>query len=154
MRLINIQRAVLFIFVFCTFFLPNCSEQQRTNLRSKPNAIGTPGQTLIVIEEELWNSEVGDSIRYNLAAAYPLLPAPEPMLDLTNLKFDDMRDIKFQWKNIIFVGDFESDAATTQFIKTAIGEEATERAKQDVNYNYATQSDRWAKNQQIAFFVC
>jgi hypothetical protein len=151
MRLIYVQRAVLLVFVFCTFFLPNCSEQQRTNLRSTPNAIGTPCQTLVVIEDGLWNSAVGDSIRYCLGAAYPLLPAPEPMLDLTNLKFDDMRDIKFQWKNIIFIGDFESESSTAQFIKEAVGEEAIAKAKKDVNYNYATQNDRWAKNQQVAF---
>jgi hypothetical protein len=151
MRLIYVQRAVLLVFVFCTFFLPNCSEQQRTNLRSTPNAIGTPCQTLIVIEDELWNSAVGDSIRYRLGAAYPLLPAPEPMLDLTNLKFDDMRDIKFQWKNIIFIGDFESESSTSLFIKEAVGEEAVVKAKGDLNYNYATQNDRWAKNQQVAF---
>jgi hypothetical protein len=151
MRLIHVQRAVLFVFVFCTFFLPNCSEQQRSNLSSTPNAIGTPCQTLVVIEDELWNSAVGDSIQYCLGAAFQLLPAPEPMLDLTNIKFDDMRDIKFQWKNIIFIGDFENESSTTQFIKEAVGEEAIAKAKEDINYNYATQNDRWAKNQQVAF---
>ena len=151
MRLIYLQRAVLFVFVFCTFFLPNCSEQQRSTLRSKPNAIGTPAQTLVVIEKELWDSPVGDSIRYNLGAAYPLLPAPEPMLDLTNIKFDDMRDIKFQWKNIIFIGDFENQSPTSNFIKRTIGEEALLKLNEDVNYNYAAQSDRWAKNQQVAY---
>ncbi|MFT6148601.1 MAG: hypothetical protein ACJAUH_001287 [Saprospiraceae bacterium] len=151
MRLIYLQRAVLFVFVFCTFFLPNCSEQQRSTLRPKPNAIGTPAQTLIVIEQELWDSPVGDSIRYNLGAAFPLLPAPEPILDMTNIKFEDMRDIKFQWKNIIFVGDLESQSETAQFIKKTIGEEAEASAAEDINYNYAAQNDRWAKNQQIAY---
>ena len=151
MRLIYLQRVVLFVFIFCTFFLPNCTEQQKGTFRSKPSAIGTPGQTLIIIEPELWNSAVGDSIRYNLAAAYPLLPAPEPILDLTPIKFDDMRTIKFQWKNIIFVTNLEKSSSDVVFTKETLGQEALGKVKTDSTYNYATQTDRWAKGQQVAY---
>lgn len=151
MRLIYVQRVLLFIFMICTFLLPNCSDQQRSAMRSKPSAIGTPGQTLVIIDPDLWASEVGDSLRYNLAAAYPLLPAPEPILDLTPIQFDEMVSIKFQWKNIIFVSDLDSESSEAKFTRKTIGEEAVADAKSNVNYNYATQNDRWAKNQQIAF---
>lgn len=151
MRLIHIQRVLLSVFVICTFLLPNCSNQQRSSLRSKPAAIGTPGQTLIVIDNDLWASEVGDSLRYNLGEAYKLLPAPEPILDLTPVQMDDMLSIKYQWKNIVFVSDLDSKSSEAKFTRETIGDDGVTNAKASPNYNYATQSDRWAKNQQIAF---
>lgn len=151
MRLIYAQRIVFAIFIFCTFFLPNCSEQQRSNLRSLPSALGSPAQTLVVVDSDFSGSIVGDSILFNFAAAYPLLPAPEPMLDLTTLKFDDFFGMKQQWRNIIFICNFDNPSPIVNFVKNTIGEEAVQNAKDNPDFNYASQNNRWAKNQQVAF---
>lgn len=151
MRLIYVQRIVLAVFVFCTFFLPNCSDQQRSSLRSMPSALGSPTQTLVIVDSDFNESVVGDSILFNFEAAYPLLPAPEPMLDITILKFDDFFGMKQQWRNIIFLCDFDNPSPIVDFVKKTIGEEAVQSAKDNPSYNYASQNDRWAKNQQVAF---
>lgn len=151
MRLIYAQRIVLAIFVFCTFFLPNCSEQQRSSLSSLPFSIGSPTQTLVVVDKSFEGTVVGDSILFNFEAAYPLLPAPEPMLDISILKFDDFFGIKQQWRNIIFLCDFDKSSPMVDFVQKTIGEEAVQSAKENPDYNFASQSDRWARNQQVAF---
>lgn len=151
MRLIYAQRIVFAIFIICTFFLPNCSEQQRSSLSSKPFSIGSPTQTLLVVDEDFGGTIVGDSILFNFQAAYPLLPAPEPMLDVTVLKFDNFFGMKQQWRNIIFICDFDKPSPMVNFVQETIGEEAVQSAKDNPQYNFGSQTDRWARNQQVAF---
>lgn len=151
MRLIYAQRIMFAVFIFCTFFLPNCSDQQRNSLQSLPTALGSPTQTLLVVDDDFEGTIVGDSILFNFEAAYPLLPAPEPMLDLTTLKFDDFFGMKQQWRNIIFIANFDEPSPLVDFIKNTIGEEAVQNAKDNPDFNYASQNNRWAKNQQVGF---
>ena len=151
MRLIHAQRIMFAVFIFFTFFLPNCSDQQRSGLRSLPTALGSPTQTLLVVDSDFDGTVIGDSILFNFQAAYPLLPAPEPMLDLTVLKFDDFFGMKQQWRNIIFIANLDEPSAIVDFIKNTIGEEAVQNAKDNPDFNYAAQNDRWAKNQQVGF---
>ncbi len=129
MRLIHAQRIMFAVFIFFTFFLPNCSDQQRSGLRSLPTALGSPTQTLLVVDNDFDGTVVGDSILFNFQAAYPLLPAPEPMLDLTVLKFDDFFGMKQQWRNIIFIANLDEPSAIVDFIENTIGEEAVQNAK-------------------------
>jgi len=151
MRLIYVQRILLFVFVVSTFLLPNCTKQQRSTLSSLPTAIGTPGQVLVVIEPELANSNVGDSIMYLLEALYQPLPAPEPVLDVTLIPFDKLTDIKFQWKNILFIGDLSVDNSIAGFIEKSLGRENTNEAELTPSLNFASQKDRWAKGQNIMY---
>lgn len=151
MRLIHAQSRTLTVFIFITFLFSSCTDKQRSNLRSLPTALGTPTQTLLVVDNSFEGTVVGDSILFNFEAAYPLLPAPEPMLDLTILKFDDFFGMKQQWRNIIFIADFDKPSAIVKFVQETIGEEAVQQAKSNPDYNYASQNDRWAKNQQVAF---
>lgn len=151
MRLIYVQRIMLFVFVVCTFFLPNCTKQQRNTLNSKPTAIGTPGQVLIVIDPSLANTSIGDSIMYLLEAPYQLLPSPEPVLDVTLIPFADMTSIKYQWKNIIFIGDLSEDKAIAGFIEKSLGRENTNEAELNPSLNFASQKNRWAKGQNVMY---
>jgi hypothetical protein len=149
------MKKITFVRMLCYCFavvaLSSCTDQQRKSFSSMPLAIGTPCQTLIIIDPTLANSVVSDSISYNLEAAFPLLPAPEPMLDLTPMAFDDMTEIKFQWKNIIFVADLSEKSALTDFVMASIGTENAEKAAKNPATNFALQKNRWAKNQQILF---
>ncbi len=151
MRLIYVQRIMLFVFVVCTFFLPNCTKQQRNTFKSLPTAIGTPGQVLIVIEPELANSSVGDSIMYLLEALYQPLPSPESVLDVTLIPFDKMTDIKRQWKNVLFIGDLSDNNSILGFIENTLGKENTAEAKATPSLNFASQKDRWAKGQNVMY---
>lgn len=151
MRLIYVQRILLFVFVVSTFFLPNCTKQQRQSFASLPTAIGTPGQILVVIEPALAKSAVGDSIIYLLEAPYQILPAPEPVLDVTLISFDDMTDIKYQWKNILFITDLSVDNNVAGFVEKALGREHTNEAETNPSLNFASQKARWAKEQNVMF---
>jgi hypothetical protein len=151
MRLIYVQRIMLFVFVVSTFLLPNCTKQQRNSFTAQPIAIGTPGQVLVVIEPELANSVVGDSIMYLLERLYQPLPAPEPVLDVTLIPFDKMTDIKYQWKNIIFIADLSENNSIAGFIEKSLGKENTNEAEANPSLNFASQKNRWAKGQNVMY---
>lgn len=58
-----------------------------TNPKTKflPSSTGGINSVLVVINTELWNTEVGDSIRKYFAAPVPALSQPEPQFTLTQI---------------------------------------------------------------------
>lgn len=58
-----------------------------TNPKTKflPPSTGGINSVLVVVATELWNTEVGDSIRKYFAGTVPALPQPEPQFTLTQV---------------------------------------------------------------------
>ena len=144
-----------FLFL-CSLFLVfhSCSDQQVSSFTPKPTGIGSPGQLLLVMDYDLWKSEVGDSLLYKLEAPYPLLPAPEPIFDVTRIDADtllNIKKIKKQWRNILFIGDLSSNSYTSKSIANTLGAEDILKAKENPNFNIASEQDKWAEGQMIQY---
>ena len=77
----------LFIFsiAFFSILFSSCEEQSgqgEGNRAYLPSYIGQSGEVAIIIETDLWNSSVGDSLKKELTRGIQLMPAYEPMFDL------------------------------------------------------------------------
>lgn len=66
-----------------------------------PKVSGKPGDLLIVIDHESWNSEVGTLLRDVLAADYPLLPQREPYFTLYNVPHNAFSGSFYLHRNIL-----------------------------------------------------
>jgi hypothetical protein len=69
----------LFLFFFVTFFFFSCHQKSQTQLRSATGKINTIS---VIIDDQLWNGEVGDSIRNKFASPVIGLPDEEPLFTI------------------------------------------------------------------------
>ena len=88
-----------FIIVFAFFVLCNCKNNDKiTNQTSgKINAIS------IIIDDELWNGEIGDTIRNKLAAPVVGLPQEEPMFTINQFPVKLLEGFMTNSRNIIVI---------------------------------------------------
>ncbi|NJL76978.1 MAG: DUF4837 family protein [Saprospiraceae bacterium] len=123
-------------------------------LKTFPTAYGSRNQVVVVADDEVWKSAIGDSIRYYYSSAYPILPQPEPIFDLTHYTPEELEEDQFkkQLRNYLIVGDLQNmDSPTTQFILKNLGEEKVKSVKADQNNSTAVGTDKWAKGQLLVF---
>ncbi|MEM6697452.1 MAG: DUF4837 family protein [Bacteroidota bacterium] len=137
-----------------SILLYSCSQEARSQLRPTPNAYGPRNQLVVVMDDELWKGDVGDTVRYYYGSAYPILPQPEPIFDLTHFTPKELEEDGFrkELRNFLFVADLsEESSPTTQMLNEDLGSEKIRAAKEDVNASTTVAKDRWAKEQLMIF---
>lgn len=138
------------------FLLVSCSGGDLpASLRSMPNAYGEINQVSILADQELWDSPVGDTIRYYFSAAYPILPQPEPYFDLRHVTVDDLNGepIRREMRSFIIIGDLsDTTSLTSRLILKDIGpvraQEARANPKKVASY---VAREKWAKGQVLIY---
>ena len=140
--------------MFLLSFFRACSGDAARGLRAIPTAFGTLNEIVVVMDEELWESPVGDTIRWYYSAAYPLLPQPEPIFDLRHFTVLDLNKdpLRKELRTYMAVADLsDEESATTKMIINDIGKEKARRAKEEKEYNSTMGRDKWAKGQLLIY---
>lgn len=136
------------------FFGTSCSDELARGFKALPNAFGEINQIVIVTDDEMWESPVGDTIRYYFAAAYPILPQPEPIYDLiqfTPLELD-IEPARKEFRNYIVVANLSDESSeTTQMMINDLGREKINDLKSNSKMNSTVGRDKWAKGQQLIY---
>lgn len=68
-----------------------------------PNCTGKSGEIVLVMEEQKWKSNIGDSINDWFSQEYSILPQPEMTFKLVQIPYNAFNDIFKPHRNIIFV---------------------------------------------------
>jgi hypothetical protein len=147
-----IQRVSLFLFVL--LLLTACSQESRKQFTATPNAYGPRNQLVVVMDDEAWQGDIGDTIRYYYGSAYPILPQPEPIFDLTHFTPQEVLEdpLRKQLRHLLFVANIEdADSPTTRMVTKDLGEEKMRAAREDNNASTTVAKDRWAKNQLLIY---
>ena len=134
--------------------MTGCSEDIQRSLKPVPNAFGSLNQLVVIADQDLWESEVGDTFRYYYSAAYPILPQPEPFYDLKHFTPSDLinNPMRKELRNYLFLADVSNASSpTTRLIIEDIGEEKIRRAKDESKYNTSVGRDKWAKGQLLIY---
>lgn len=87
---------------FCTVVLASCGGGSGTG--DFNNAGGKPYEVILSVEQELWNGEVGDTLRSVLLEPVPMLNQVEPMFDVSRVNPGALKDIVLRHRNILIVG--------------------------------------------------
>jgi hypothetical protein len=74
----------IFAALVLTVIFFGCEEDAESRI-FKHNAVGTPGDVLVVMGEELWEGPWGDTLKHYLQADYEVLPQSEPIFRLTQI---------------------------------------------------------------------
>lgn len=62
--------------------LASCGPEMTKTMESKGTALGRLNEIVVIADDALWESAVGDTFRFYFESAYPILPAPEPLFDI------------------------------------------------------------------------
>lgn len=90
---------------YCSFFIllslfSGC-DQDASHLL--PRHSGAPGELVCILNDNLWEGAVGDTLFSHLAAYQPLLPQAEPYFNLVQFEPQQLNNITRQHRNLLFV---------------------------------------------------
>ena len=77
----------------------SCSNDQPV----KASSTGSPSELLVVAENNLWKSSLGDSVRSFFDGPVPALPQPEPLYRLVNVKEDEFGRVLKIHRNVLIL---------------------------------------------------
>lgn len=147
-------RTIFFALIIGSGSFYSCSSEMQSSLKSVPTAFGTINQIVVVMDQEMWDGNVGDTLRYYYSAAYPVLPQPEPMFDLKHFTPYDLAGdrLRKELRSYLIVGDINNiDSPTAQLITKHLGESKITKARVDTTYNSNVGKDKWAKGQILIY---
>lgn len=143
-----------FVFSAVLLLASGCSSEMREKLTPIPTANGKLNELVVVADKNLWESPVGDTIRYYLASAYIILPQPEPIFDLRHLTPEDLysHPIRQHYRSYLIIGDLKANSSeTTALMSKDLGAEKIRRAQEDPNYNLSVGQNKWAQKQLLIY---
>lgn len=125
-------------------------------MSSSPHSFGGINKIVVVADQDVWDGPIGDTLRFYLAAAYPVLPQPEPIFDLQHFtpeEIDEDTD-RLRFRTMMYLADMsQANSATARAVKDIVGEEnilkMTESAEKS---EIKISRGRWALNQTVLFF--
>ena len=79
---------------------------------------GKPGEVLIVMNKEDWNSPLGVIVRESLTEDYPMLPQAEARFKLSNVELSSFSEMLHDFRNIII---FETNAKRSSKVSYRYG---------------------------------
>lgn len=97
--MIRIKQILLFVFVLCAVSCNNTNDAEATASKSNINEI------YIIINDALWNGDVGDSLRRKLAAPVDGLTQEEPLFTLNQYHDTTFDAVLKKGRNIIIVNE-------------------------------------------------
>lgn len=142
------------IFGLIILSVSSCSEEFQKKLESTPNALGVSNQIVVIADQQLWDSEVGDTFRFYFEAAYPMMPSPEPIFDIMHFTPTDLIEgpTRKELRTYLFLADLnDNSSATAKVIIKDIGEEKAMKIKQEGAQNNIVGRNKWAVGQLMIY---
>lgn len=112
------MRYHLLIPLLC-FLISSCSEEDDKK-DYRPDATGANGEVVVLCEDELWESKLGDTIRDVFTESLTGLPRPEPRFDLGRVNRSGLTETIQKHRNLFIV---EWDKEAEKAARITVGEE-------------------------------
>lgn len=125
-----------------------------SKFRSKPSALAKMNEIVVVTDEAMWNSDIGDTIHYLFGEVYPMTPTPEPTFDLRHFTTTDLynKPLRRNLRTYLIVADLSQDSsAVTKMVKKDLGEERLKRTATDPDFHTSLGRDKWAVGQILIY---
>lgn len=147
------MRNNILLFLIAVFILGGCSSSD-PRYKTKPKAYSKINEVTIVMDEVLWESEIGDSLRYYFSSPYLILPSPEPIFDLRYFTPKQLQEehLYRSLRNYIVVANLADEASpTAKLVKKDLGEEKVNAALGGKTVNSSIGKNRWANGQHVLY---
>ncbi|MCK4980297.1 MAG: DUF4837 family protein, partial [Candidatus Delongbacteria bacterium] len=140
MKIKNKVSIVLFILI--SLILTSCS--------IKGKAVGKDYEILVVADEELY--DMFKPALENIFSDIIHTPMEEKRFTLRRISIGKFKENGHKFKNIIMLGDIDSDTPESDYIASIFTDEIKEGVRES-EYYYVVKNDIWAKGQQILFLL-
>lgn len=145
----------IYFFLFISMLTwQSCTDAIRQSFEAVPLALGMTSEIIVIADNEAWEGEVGDSIRFYYGGPYPILPQPEPMFDLRHFTPQELQaeELRKELRTYLIVSDLSDDSSpTTQFVKKDLGEEKVRKAMEDPDFFTVVGREKWAQGQLVIY---
>jgi len=137
MRLVNIVSIVTAL-----LFTVNCGGDYR------PEATGTLGEAVVVMDSTQLESETADAIREVFGRGIETLPSWEPIMDLRFRDFKNNNELekRRKYKNLIIAAPINDSTNTAEWVRALLSERVEESVKTGNNFAFPLKNE-WYKNQ-------
>lgn len=145
---------LLYLFLLICIVSSCSNDVITTPTKPKPKALGKMNTINIITDQQMWESSVGDSIRYYFGSEYPVTPRPEPLFDLRffpgeKIEYEEaIRELRVY---LVVVDLSDSESSTTKMLKRDIGEAKFNQAVKDPKFTTSVGKNKWATNQLIIY---
>lgn len=151
----SIKRSILLLCLAA--LMAACSEQAEQvvkSMKSVPSAFGKMNELTIITDQDMWESNTGDTIDYYYASAYPILPQPEPILDLKHFTPSELRADKLrkELRTYMIVANLaDANSPTTKLLRDHVPADRINQAMQSDKVSVMAIKDKWARGQLIIY---
>ncbi len=150
----NFSLKSFFLLLIMAGLWSGCSSEMRENLKSVPTAFGKVNEIIVIADDNIWDSPLGDTIRYYLSSAYIILPQPEPIFDLRHYTLEDLREepLLKNFRSYLIVANLNDESSpTTQMVTKDLGSEKMRTVREGTASNISIGRDKWAKDQLLIY---
>ena len=142
---------------FVGLLLAACGSDFEERYTPVKSAFGEINQVVVVAEDELYQSAVGDTFQYHLSSPELILPQPEPIFDLVHFNGGDLdaEPLRRQFMTYVLMASTQEPLSrTAQYIKEAIGNEKFNTvANGEKAYSTVIGRNRWADGQLVFYML-
>jgi len=131
-----------------------CASDITSKFNAPKNAFGQANRLCVIADQDVWEGEIGDSIRYIFGAAYPILPQPEPLFDLKHFTPQELNldPYRKELRAYLMVGDLSNpESPTVKSITKDLGAENLRKAHEQADFNIKVGYDKWAQGQTLVY---
>lgn len=135
--------------------LCSCNNEITQQLEPKGAALGKMNEIVVISDDALWESMVGDTFRYYFASAFPILPTPEPLFDIRHFSMEDLeaQPLRKELRTYTILANLsDEESPTTKMLRQDLGEEKFNAAKNKAEISSSVGKDKWARG-QVLFYV-
>jgi len=136
--------------------LSGCGSDVTKKIESKGTALGRLNEIVVIADDALWESAVGDTFRFYFESAYPILPAPEPLFDIRHFNPNDLKvqPIRKELRTYAILADInDRESPTTQMVIGDMGTEKFDRAEPGKVAFSSLGKDKWARGQLLVYLT-
>lgn len=146
----GIKRKSILLLVVLFFTLEGCDEAiKNANKEFMPNAQGSMGEVILVIDSTQWKSQIGSELRQTFHAVVPGLPQDEASFKLLRVNPMKLNTVLKQAKNLIFVTVLSDKSQESRVLKSYFTNESLKRIQKDDNLYMLTKKDDFARGQEV-----
>ena len=145
---------IILIIVSVTALIVSCTPSENSRFKVKPNALGVMNEIVVICDDDIWESIVGDTIRHFFEAVFPLTPRPEPMFDLRQYDMSEInvQPLKKELRTYLILANLDDvTSEVTQFASRDLGQERLDRARTQPEFNTSVGRDKWANGQILMY---
>ncbi|WP_229741242.1 DUF4837 family protein [Planktosalinus lacus] len=96
------MKKLFFVLAFTSFFI-SCEDSKSDRQAMLPTSSGNINNLQVVIDDDLWSGEVGETIRSHFAATVEGLPQEEPLFTINQLPLNSFEGFTQKHRNFLYV---------------------------------------------------